>query len=85
MELEQLNYVNPFGTKTKIRKVIEENTRSGLQMKELLSNNEIETENEWYVLFENGMLIEKGRSRRRSSEYLAGEKHINIKEYYETI
>lgn len=85
MEKEVENYINPFGTRTSIKKVVEENTRSAPQIVNLLANNVIEEENEFYVLFENGMLIEKGRSKVRTSEYLQGKSHINIEKYYEVL
>jgi hypothetical protein len=52
-------------------------------MRELLSNNTIDDENEWYVLFENGTLIKKGRSKVKTSEYLEGKKFKSIKRYYD--
>lgn len=90
-ELEII-YVNPFGDIgnekgeiVKVRKVVVETSRSESQMKDLLSNNTILIENEWYVLFENGTLIEKGRSKVRSSDYLTGKKHKSIKDCYEVL
>jgi len=89
-ELEII-YVNPFGEiihegeVLKIKRVVVESTRSESQMRELLENNEIVIENEWYVLFENGTLIEKSRSKVSSSSYLVGFKHKNIKNCYEVL
>ena len=90
-ELEII-YVNPFGDIgndkgeiVKVRKVVVETSRSESQMKDLLSNNAILIENEWYVLFENGTLIEKGRSKVRSSDYLKDKKHKSIKNCYEVL
>jgi hypothetical protein len=89
-ELEII-YMNPFGEivhegkVVKVKKVVVEATRSESQVKELLSNNEILIENEWYVLFENGTLIEKSRSKVRSSDYLIGKNHIDINKYYEVL
>lgn len=85
LEKQVENYVNPFKTTTTIKKVVVENQRSAPQIVDLLKNNEIEVENEFYVLFEKGMLIEKGRSKVRSSDYLLGKKHQNIKDYYEVV
>ena len=89
-ELEII-YMNPFGEVVhegkvvKVKKVVVETTRSKTQMKELLSNNEVLIENEWYVLFENGTLIEKGGSKVRSSDYLTGKNHVDINKYYEVL
>jgi hypothetical protein len=89
-ELEII-YINPFGEVVhegkvvNVKKVVVEATRSESQMKELLSHNEVLIENEWYVLFLNGTLIEKGRSKVRSSDYLIGKKHVDINNYYEVL
>jgi hypothetical protein len=81
--IETTQLKNPFCTDCVITKVIDESTRSDNQMRELLSNNTIDDENEWYVLFENGTLIKKGRSKVKTSEYLEGKKFKSIKRYYD--
>lgn len=77
---------NPFGEGSIINKLIDENGRSHLQMVELLKNNIIRQENEWYVLFENGTLVKKGRSKTSTSEYVNGSKrHKSIIKFYGTV
>lgn len=82
---EVLKFENPFCNGCAVTKVIDESTRSTAQMKELLSNNTIVDENEWYVLFENGGLIKKSRSRTASSDYLAGKRFVSINKFYEKV
>lgn len=79
---EVIKFENPFCNGLTITKVIDENTRSSIQIKELLGHNEIEDENEWYVLLKSGGLIKKGRSRIATSDYLKGHKFININKFY---
>jgi len=45
--------------------------------------NEAIAENEFYVLFEDGLLVKKGRSKFRTSEYLHGDKFKSFKQNYE--
>ena len=86
MNEENLVLTNPFSSTIAITKVIDENGRSYLQMVDLLKNNIIAEENEWYVLFENGGLIKKGRSRISTSEYVSGtKKHNSITKFYGTV
>jgi hypothetical protein len=54
--------LNPFGHGQATR-VIDENRKS-----------HVFDENEFYVLFEDGLLVKKGRSKFRSSQYLSGGK-----------
>ena len=83
---ENLTLKNPFGTVDNINKIVDENGRSHLQMVELLKNNIIKQENEWYVLFENGTLVKKGRSKTSTSEYVNGSKrHTSITKFYGTV
>jgi hypothetical protein len=41
-------------------------------------------ENEYYVLFEDGLLVKKGRSKFSTSQYLKGERFKNFIGHYET-
>lgn len=85
MNEENLTLKNPFGTIDIINKIVDENGRSHLQMVDLLKNNTIKEENEWYVLFENGTLVKKGRSKTSTSEYVNGSKqHSSIIQFYGT-
>ena len=82
---ENLTLKNPFNEGSIINKIVDENGRSHLQMVDLLKNNTIKEENEWYVLFENGTLVKKGRSKTSTSEYVNGSKvHKSIIKFYGT-
>jgi len=83
---------NPFGTyyddKNKvhvdsINRVFDENKQSFEYMVGYLERHDILCENEFYVLFEGGVLCKKGRSGVKTSDYLKESvKPINIKNYY---
>lgn len=82
---EVLKFENPFCNGCVVTRVIDESTRSTAQIKEFLSHNELVDENEWYVLFENGTLIKKSRSRLATSDYLTGKKFVSINKFYEKV
>lgn len=73
---------NPFNIEYDVSKVVDESSRSEAQMKDLLANNVIQDENEWYVIFENGTLIRKGRSSVPTSDYLVGKRFKSINKFY---
>ena len=72
--------LNPFGYGQAIR-VIDENRKTVESWVEYLPTSKVFDENEFYILFEDGLLVKKGRSKFRSSQYLKGEK---FKPFYET-
>lgn len=72
--------LNPFGHGQAIR-VIDENRKTVEGWVEYLPTSKVFDENEFYILFEDGLLVKKGRSKFRSSQYLNGEK---FKPFYET-
>lgn len=80
---ETITMTNPFaGSQTEISRVFDENKQSKEYVKEYLSKHTVEDENEFYVLFGEGVLMKKGRSKTRTSDYIAGEKHLNVVDYY---
>lgn len=81
-EQQKITFDNPFCNGCPVSSVVDESSRSATQIKDLLKNNEIVDENEWYVLLSNGCLIRKGRSKHESSKYLKGEKQQSILDYY---
>lgn len=85
MNEEIIKFENPFCNGCTVTRVVDESSRSSAQMIELLSHNELVDENEWYVLFENGTLIKKGRSRIATSDYLNGKKFLSINKFYEKV
>lgn len=86
--IEQLLMTNPFiGSTTNITRVFDENKQANEYMRSFVDTHQIEDENEFYVLFEGGVLCKKGRSRVSTSDYLQNlSKHKTIKQqYYEKV
>lgn len=71
--------LNPFGH-GQATKVIDENRKTVESWVEYLPASKVFDENEFYILFEDGLLVKKGRSKFRSSQYLKGDK---FKPFYE--
>jgi hypothetical protein len=61
--------------------VIDENRKSWV---EYLTTSKVFDENEYYVLFEDGLLVKKGRSKFSTSQYIRGERFKNFIGHYET-
>ena len=78
-------FINPFETLSavKVSRVVDENRKSEDWWRDYLADREPEEENEFYVLFADGMLVKKGRSKFKSSDYLKGNKITKFKTYYE--
>ena len=68
-----------FGNATK---VIDENRKPAEWFWDYLEFNEIIAENEFYVLFSDGLLVKKGRSKFRTSQYIKGEKFTSFSKVY---
>lgn len=88
MNTDQTIHSNPFsGSHTKVTRVFDENKQSFEYMKSYIEKNEIEAENEFYVLFTNGTLCKKGRSGIKTSDYLNNTNNSlkQIKDSYENI
>jgi len=76
--MEEEKILNPFGYGI-ATKVVDENRKPvewGLQYLEF---NQAVAENEFYVLFGDGLLVKKGRSKFRTSQYLKSEKFKTFK------
>lgn len=71
--------LNPFGH-GQATKVVDENRKSWV---EYLTTSKVFDENEFYILFEDGLLVKKGRSKFRTSQYIKGERFKSFAEYYE--
>jgi hypothetical protein len=71
--------LNPFGYGQATR-VIDENRKTAESWVEYLATSKVFDENEFYVLFDDGLLVKKGRSKFRTSQYLKGDK---FKPFYE--
>lgn len=74
--------LNPFnyGEATKI---IDENRKPSDWWQDYLALSEVFDENEFYILFSDGLLVKKGRSKMTSSNYIRGEKFKSFKQNYE--
>lgn len=73
--------LNPFGH-GQATKVVDENRKV---WPEYLQTAVVHDENEFYVLFEDGLLVKKGRSKFRTSQYLSGDRFKTFRENYETV
>lgn len=80
--MEENQVLNPFGYGNASR-VIDENRKPAEWYWDYLEFNEVFAENEFYVLFLDGLLIKKGRSKFRTSQYLKGEKFTSFQKVYE--
>lgn len=88
MEMKEIinELKNPFnGCDLVITKAYNENRIQKDALKLMLEELPIQDENEFYVLFENGTLIKKERSKFRTSSYITGERYVNIKGKYDEI
>ena len=82
--MESTDVLSPFGTH-KVAKVIDENKKPNDWWKDYVSLNEPVIENEFYVLFEDGLLVKKGRTKFRTSDYFTNRKFQSFKSYYEEV
>jgi hypothetical protein len=71
--------LNPFGH-GQATKVVDENRKV---WPEYLQTAVVYDENEFYVLFDDGLLVKKGRSKFRTSQYLSGDRFKSFAEHYE--
>lgn len=79
--MEEVQVLNPFGYLS-ATKVIDENRKPSEWWIEYLEFNEVVAENEFYVLFSDGLLVKKGRSKFRTSQYIKGDKFTSFKKVY---
>ena len=79
--MEESQVLNPFGYLS-ATKVLDENRKPSEWWIEYLEFNEILAENEFYVLFSDGLLVKKGRSKFRTSQYIKGEKFTSFQKIY---
>jgi len=82
--MEESEIINPFGF-GKASRVIDENRKPLEWWIDYVSINQVTAENEFYVLFEDGCLIKKGRSKFRSSQYLKGDSFKSFAECHQPI
>jgi hypothetical protein len=77
--MEHDKILNPFGY-LEATKVLDENRKPVDWWLQYLEINQAVAENEFYVLFGDGLLVKKGRSRFRTSQYLKSEKFKSFKD-----
>jgi hypothetical protein len=80
--MEEAQIINPFGYLT-ASKVLDENRKPADWWIQYLEFNEPVAENEFYILFADGMLVKKGKSKFRTSQYVKGEKYVDFKTFYQ--
>jgi len=79
--MENAEILNPFGYLV-ASKVLDENRKPADWWHQYLEFNELVVENEFYVLFADGLLVKKGKSKFKSSQYVKGEKYLDFKTFY---
>ena len=79
--MEQEEILNPFGYLV-ASKVLDENRKPADWWIQYLEFNEALAENEFYVLFGDGLLVKKGKSKFKTSQYVKGEKYLDFKTFY---
>ena len=82
--MEESEILNPFGY-GKASRVIDENRKPADWWQEYFEFNEVFAENEFYILFSDGLLVKKGRSKFRTSQYIKGEKFTSFLQVYEKV
>jgi hypothetical protein len=80
--MENAEIINPFGYLV-ASKVIDENRKPVDFWTEYLATNQIVEENEFYLLFSDGLLVKKGRSKFKSSQYTFGDEYKSFQKYYD--
>jgi hypothetical protein len=80
--MEQSEILNPFGYLV-ASKVLDENRKPVDWWMQYLEFNQPVEENEFYVLFCDGLLVKKGRSKFKSSQYTFGDEYKSIVKYYD--
>jgi hypothetical protein len=78
--MEEAQVLNPFGYLS-ATKVLDENRKPTEWWIEYISINQLVAENEFYVLFSDGLLVKKGRSKFTTSQYLKSEKFVSFKQF----
>ena len=82
--IEQSQVINPFGYGIANR-IIDENRKTSEYWKDIFTFHEVFAENEFYILFDDGLLVKKGRSKFRTSQYIKGDKFKSFKAIYEQV
>lgn len=79
--MEEAKILNPFGY-LEANKVLDENRKPADWWQQYLEFNQAVVENEFYILFADGLLVKKGKSKFKTSQYVKGEKYLDFKTFY---
>jgi len=79
--MEEAQIINPFGYLS-ATKVLDENRKPVDWWHQYLEFNKAVAENEFYILFADGLLVKKGKSKFKTSQYVKGEKYVDFKTFY---
>lgn len=82
--MDESEILNPFGY-GKASKLIDENRKPADWWLDYLAGHLPLIENEFYILFIDGLLVKKGRSKFRTSQYIKGDKYKSFKAIYEQV
>ena len=82
--MDEIEILNPFGY-GKASKLIDENRKPNDWWLDYLAGHLPLIENEFYILFIDGLLVKKGRSKFRTSQYIKGDKYKSFKATYEQV
>lgn len=74
--------INPFGYGI-ASKVLDENRKPVDWWMQYLEFNQAVDENEFYILFADGLLVKKGRSKYKSSQYTFGDDYKSFAQFYD--
>ena len=82
--MEETEILNPFGFGNASR-VIDENRKPADYWQDFFDLHQVLAENEFYVLFDDGLLVKKGRSKLTTSQCIKGEKFQSFQNVYGSI
>jgi hypothetical protein len=74
--------INPFGYGM-ASKLLDENRKPVDWWMQYLEFNQAVDENEFYILFADGLLVKKGRSKYKSSQYTFGDAYKSFAKFYD--
>ena len=79
--MEETEILNPFGFGNASR-VIDENRKPADYWQDFFELHQVLAENEFYVLFDDGLLVKKGKSKLTTSQCIKGEKFQSFQKIY---
>jgi hypothetical protein len=82
--MDENQVLNPFGF-GEVSRVIDENRKPFEHWWWYVNLNAVFVENEFYILFSDGLLVKKGRSKFKTSQYLHGDRFKSFRYHYEKV